>query len=579
MAISPSLFFLSCLVLVFVVTASPGLAQGRRGDSEREADRVRDLPGQPAVTFRHYAGYVKLRAEEEKALFYWFFEAREGVEKKPLVLWLNGGPGCSSIAYGAAQELGPFLVRKNQAKLELNKFSWNIAANLLFLEAPVGVGFSYTNKTEDLAKLGDRVTAEDSYAFLVKWFQRFPSFKSHEFYIAGESYAGHYVPQLSELIYERNKQARNDSRINFKGFMIGNAVINEVTDQVGMIEYAWSHAIISDQLYHHINRECDFKSDNQTYICESSVKSFLQAYSDIDIYSIYSPVCLSDYEQTSAKLLAAPRSFSQHDLWHKLPSGYDPCTEAYTEKYFNREDVQKALHANITKLSYPYSPCSNVIKKWNDSPETVLPIITKLVKAGLRVWIYSGDTDGRVPVTSTRYSVNELKLKVKKGWRAWFAGGQVAGWVEEYEGLTLATVRGAEHVKILEVKKYLSDNFDMKDLGLANVILGIRVIKDENGICLTQSHYVEKVLKRFGFENSKPVSTPYDSSVKLKKNGGDNVSQLRYSQIIGYSDANLDLDSDETKSTSGFVFTLGGGALPLGNPPSGPLITEINYGG
>ncbi|KAG9440057.1 hypothetical protein H6P81_020222 [Aristolochia fimbriata] len=181
---------------------------------------------------------------------------------------------------------------------------------------------------------------------------------------------------------------------------------------------------------------------------------------------------------------------------------------------------------------------------------------------------------------------------------------------------------GKEHVKILEVKNYLSDNFDMKELGLANVILEIRVIKDENEICLTQSHYVEKVLKQFGFENSKPVSTPYDSSVKLKKNGGDSVSQLRYSQIIGslmylsnctrpdisyavgrlsrytsnpnkthwsaierllrylkgtvnygihysglptvlegYSDANWISDSDETKSTSGFVFTLGGGAV------------------
>ncbi|XP_068645711.1 serine carboxypeptidase-like 35 [Aristolochia californica] len=459
MAISRSVF-LPFLIFFFLVS-SLRLAHGRLGsyseDSLREADIVRDLPGQPAVTFRHYAGYVKLRPEDEKALFYWFFEAEKGVEEKPLVLWLNGGPGCSSIAYGAAQELGPFLVRKNQTKLELNKFSWNKVANLLFLEAPVGVGFSYTNKTEDLSKLGDRVTAEDSYAFLLKWFERFPSFKSHDFYIAGESYAGHYVPQLSELIYERNKQASNDSHINFKGFMIGNAVINDGTDQIGMIEYAWSHAIISDELYHHINRECNFKSDNQTNICVSSVKSFLQAYSDIDIYSIYSPVCLSDYERTSLRLLAAPRSFSQHDLWHKLPSGYDPCTEDYAEKYFNREDVQKALHANVTKLLYPYTPCSDVINKWNDSPETVLPIINKLIKAGLRVWIYSGDTDGRVPVTSTRYSVNELKLKVKRGWKAWFVGGQVAGWVVEYEGLTLATVRGAGHqVPVIAPEQSLS---------------------------------------------------------------------------------------------------------------------------
>ncbi|XP_077247118.1 serine carboxypeptidase-like 35 [Tasmannia lanceolata] len=449
MAVSQS-SFLGFLVIVLAVFSVNGASDRRTNGGEalrRESDRVLGLPGQPEVKFSHYAGYVRVRQEDEKALFYWFFEAEGGASEKPLVLWLNGGPGCSSIAYGAAQELGPFLVRNDHSNLVLNNFSWNKVANLLFLEAPVGVGFSYTNNSEDLHRLGDGITAEDSHAFLINWFQRFPSLKSHDFYIAGESYAGHYVPQLAELIYDRNKQATKDSYINFKGFMIGNAVINDETDQMGMIEYAWSHAIISDQLYHSINKECNFKSGNQTIHCNSAIRGFLQAYSDIDIYSIYTPVCLSDLaRKSSPKLLASPRSFSQHDLWHKLPSGYDPCTQDYTEKYFNREDVQKALHANVTKLSYPYTACSDVIEKWNDSPDSVLPIIKKLVKAGLRVWVYSGDTDGRVPVTSTRYSINSLGLGMKDGWRAWFNKQQVAGWVVDYEGgFTFATIRGAGH--------------------------------------------------------------------------------------------------------------------------------------
>lgn len=65
-----------------------------------------------------------------------------------------------------------------------------IVANMLFLEAPVGVGFSYTNSSNDLTTLGDRITAHDSYTFLIEWFKRFPDFKSHDFYITGESYAG-----------------------------------------------------------------------------------------------------------------------------------------------------------------------------------------------------------------------------------------------------------------------------------------------------------------------------------------------------------------------------------------------------
>ncbi|XP_058090287.1 serine carboxypeptidase-like 35 [Magnolia sinica] len=416
-----------------------------RSQEPKDSDRVSGLPGQPPVNFQHYAGYVKIRQEDEKALFYWFFEAESGVSEKPLVLWLNGGPGCSSVAYGAAQELGPFLIRNNRSELVLNNFSWNKVANLLFVESPVGVGFSYTNKSEDIEQLGDKVTADDAHAFLLSWFKKFPTFKSHDFYIAGESYAGHYVPQLAELIVDQNKIASKDAYINFKGFMIGNAALNDATDEIGMIEYAWSHAVISDQLYKSINKECDFKTDRQTNLCSLALKKFLDAYSDIDIYSIYTPVCPSDFENSSPKLLVASRSFSQHDLRHKLPSGYDPCTEDYAEKYFNREDVQMALHANVTKLSYPYTPCSNVIRKWNDSPDSVLPVLKKLIAAGLRIWVYSGDTDGRVPVTSTRYTINELGLTIKGGWRAWFQRQQVAGWVVEYEGLTLVTVRGAGH--------------------------------------------------------------------------------------------------------------------------------------
>ncbi|XP_024923558.3 serine carboxypeptidase-like 35 [Ziziphus jujuba] len=419
----------------------------------KEADRVINLPGQPPVTFPHYAGYVKLSPPRaHKALFYWFFHAQQNAPQRPLVLWLNGGPGCSSVAYGAAQELGPFLVR-DHGRLIHNNFSWNKVANLLFLEAPVGVGFSYTNKSKDLYKLGDEVTAADSYAFLIGWFKKFPEFKSHDFYIAGESYAGHYVPQLANLIYKRNQGESKDSYINLKGIMIGNAVINDETDSSGMIDYAWSHAIISDQLYNNIMKECRFSGENQTAHCEKHIRGFLQAYSDIDIYSIYSPVCLtsnfsSPPKRSSTKLMVAPRLFTRHEMWHGLgvAAGYDPCTEDYVISYFNREDVQRALHANLTKLPYPYTTCSGVIDGWNDSPTTVLPIIRKLLNAGLRIWVYSGDTDGRVPVTSTRYSIKKLGLRIKEEWRAWFHKGQVAGWVEKYEGgLTLATVRGAGH--------------------------------------------------------------------------------------------------------------------------------------
>lgn len=102
---------------------------------------------------------------------------------------------------------------------------------------------------------------------------------------------------------------------------IGNAVLNDATDQLGMVEYAWSHAIISDELYSTVRNECNsFKEEGEggrpSKACSPAIKAFLEAYNDIDIYSIYSPICLSSlsksYYSPSAKLAAAPHFFSQH---------------------------------------------------------------------------------------------------------------------------------------------------------------------------------------------------------------------------------------------------------------------------
>ena len=94
---------------------------------------------------------------------------------------------------------------------------------------------------------------------------------------------------------------------------IGNAAINEPTDTLGLFDYAWSHAIISDQLYDKINKECGFKgSGNQTAHCGEHLTSFMEAYSGIDMYSIYTPVCLHSSGRTYSKLLVAPRLLTQH---------------------------------------------------------------------------------------------------------------------------------------------------------------------------------------------------------------------------------------------------------------------------
>ena len=86
---------------------------------------------------------------------------------------------------------------------------------------------------------------------------------------------------------------------------------------------------------------------------------------------------------------------------------------------------------------------------------------------------------------------------------------------------------------VYDTKCFLASNFDMKDLGEANIILGIKILRDNDCIILSQSHYVEKILKKFEYFDMSPMSTPFDSKVHLVKNRGDSVSQDKYAQIIG----------------------------------------------
>lgn len=424
-----------CLVLVFVLVCSAFASV----PLDQEKDRIKSLPGQPlSVGFSQYSGYVTVNEKAGRALFYWLIESPKsrGAESRPLVLWLNGGPGCSSIAYGAAEEIGPFRIRSNGNSLFLNPYSWNNLANLLFLESPAGVGFSYSNDTTDLYNAGDRRTAEDAYTFLVKWLERFPQYKHRDFYIAGESYAGHYVPQLSQMVHWRNKGIVKPA-LNFKGFIVGNAVTDDYHDYIGTFEYWWTHGLISDATYRILRVQCNLGSSQHPSVeCIKALNVADAEHGNIDPYSIYTHPCNSTSD--------LKHKLRGHYPW--ITRAYDPCTERHSKKYFNRPEVQKALHANVTGIPYAWDTCSDIVGNyWEDSPKSMLPIYQELIKAGVRIWVFSGDTDSVVPVTATRYSLDALKLPTVLNWYPWYDHGKVGGWSQVYKGLTFVTVMGAGH--------------------------------------------------------------------------------------------------------------------------------------
>ncbi|XVE79114.1 hypothetical protein DITRI_Ditri14bG0032000 [Diplodiscus trichospermus] len=368
-------------------------------DGKMEADKIDALPGQPeGVDFDQYSGYATVDQKAGRALFYYFVESPKNSSTNPLVLWLNGGPGCSSFGYGTMSELGPFRVNNDGKTLFMNDYAWNNVANVLFLESPAGVGFSYSNTSSDYDNAGDTTTAIDAYTFLVSWLESI-----------------HHSPQ---------QQKTNQTVINLKGIAVGNALLDDPTTMWGIYDNLWMRALSSDETYRGIHKYCDFANATSSGKCSNFTDQAEDEIGDIDIYNIYAPICLDASLKNGS-------TGSVHD--------FDPCTDYYVENYLNIAEVQKALHAN--RISWTH--CRSY--PWRDWAVTILPIIKKIMASGVSVWVYSGDTDGRVPVAATRYSLNILKLIIKTAWHAWYTNREVGGYVVEYEGLILATVRGAGH--------------------------------------------------------------------------------------------------------------------------------------
>ncbi|XP_075496575.1 serine carboxypeptidase-like 45 [Primulina tabacum] len=405
-------------------------------------DKIWKLPGQPQVGFQHFSGYVTVDQEKERALFYYFVEAEIDPASKPLVLWLNGGPGCSSLGVGAFSENGPFRPCGNA--LVRNEHSWNREANILYLESPIGVGFSYAINSSSYEGVNDKTTALDNLMFLRNWFFKFPQYKDRSLYITGESYAGHYIPQLAKLMLQFNGK---ENLFNLKGIALGNPVLEYATDFNSRAEFFWSHGLISDTTYRLFTSACNYSRYVSEYyrgsvspIC-SRVMSLVTTETSkfVDKYDVTLDVCISSVLSQSKRL--SPQ---------QVPETIDVCVEDETVNYLNRRDVQKALHARLVGVRR-WLVCSNILDyELLDLEIPTITIVGQIIKAGIPVLVYSGDQDSVIPLTGSRKLVHalarKLGLKTSTPYRVWFAGMQVGGWTQVYgDILSFATIRGASH--------------------------------------------------------------------------------------------------------------------------------------
>ena len=263
-----------------------------------DADRIATLPGWgKKLPSPQYSGYLDVGSG--KHLHYWLAQS-EGEEsgtpsKDPLVFWFNGGPGCSSLdgyfyEHGPMHVIEPVKNISGVPELYLNPNRWNRVANVVFLESPAGVGFSYA-ETPDGLKHNDTGTAEDAYTALKQFFEGFPEYKQNEFFISGESYAGMYVPTFALQVLEHNKLAQVEAKINLQGILVGNGVTGggSIPSDVTFhndVEFFFGHALYNASLHTAIVAACgDYKTVSST--CQALMGEMHEQIGHINVYDIY----------------------------------------------------------------------------------------------------------------------------------------------------------------------------------------------------------------------------------------------------------------------------------------------------
>jgi len=410
-----------------------------KGEQERDIDghlspySLRTKKVDPASlkvdTVKQLSGYLD-DDEEDKHLFYWFFESRNDPKKDPVVLWLNGGPGCSSLT-GLFMELGPSSITKD-VKPKYNPYSWNSNASVIFLDQPVNVGYSYSNNP-----VSNTVAAgKDVYALLTLFFKQFPEYAEQPFYITGESYAGHYIPVFAHEILSHKKR-----NINLKSVAIGNGL----TD--GLVQYDYYRpmacgeggwpAVLDES-------QCD-AMDAAYPRCASLISNCYESE------SVWSCVPASIYCNNAMIGPFQKTGRNVYDVRTDCKGG-NLCYEEldWISEYLNRADVMKALGAEVSK----YDSCNFDINRnflfqgdWMKPFHRLVPDLLKEIP----VLIYAGDADficnwlGNKAWTEALEWPGQAKFK-SASFDDFKVGGKAVGQVKSSGNFTFMKIHAGGHM-------------------------------------------------------------------------------------------------------------------------------------
>ncbi|KAK5116737.1 hypothetical protein LTR62_007411 [Meristemomyces frigidus] len=418
---------------------------------------ITSLPGAPLPLLRQYAGHVEITPEHHGNLFFWFYKNRHIANRSRLVIWLNGGPGCSSLD-GALMEVGPYRV-KEDGTLRYNEGSWDEFANVLFVDNPVGTGFSYVDGdsyTHELTEMSVQFVA-----FLEKWFEIFPEYSMDDIYIAGESYSGQHIPYIAKAILDRNSANPQHQAWNISGLLIGNGWISGPDQYPSYLQMAYEANLIEsgtdeERQIQRQQGQClrDLDSGGKDHVDTGTCEGILQ---EILRLTSKNGNCVNMYDTRLT------------DSYPSCGMSWPPDLKQVTP-YLRRSDVTSALHINPDKKT-GWQECngqvSNNFKAYNSPPSiTLLPGLLEK----LPIILFSGDKDLICNHLGTETLISNLVFNDGTGMetsagvtaprRDWTFEGEAAGIYQTARNLTYIKFYNSSHMVPFDYPRRTRDMLD-----------------------------------------------------------------------------------------------------------------------
>ena len=377
-----------------------------------------------------YSGYITMNPLTGSSLFYWLFEAINSnitQDTKPLIIWLEGGPGCSGTFTMLWQMVSPIRVNNNTQPLRTNtNYTWATSYHLMSIDFPYNVGYSFANSASD-ERNSTQASTYYLYKFLYKLWQKYPVwFTNRDIFLFGYSYAGHWVPGLAWNILQQN-QLNNGFNFPLKGIAMGNPWVDPWTQSQTFSSFAFTNSLINTN--------------------QQSISNYYQNLVTTNLNAGQLSQAQDNFYNTMDVIISFSGGVDRYNVRNYGAQG--DYNDEILSAFMGKSSTRSLLHVG----SKQWIDCNHTVFEYykEDIMNSTISYLPYILSKGIQVMIYNGQNDLICNTPGVENMIASIQWSGASGFASapkldWMVEGSMAGYVQSYQNLTFVLVLNAGHI-------------------------------------------------------------------------------------------------------------------------------------